>query len=94
MRPVTTDKFWLSEAGGTAETARLGETSFSGRWISAGHGRGTRNQLKEARVISDLLYRLRAVVLRNRMERELDDELRFHIEHEAETAARTSPGTG
>jgi hypothetical protein len=45
-------------------------------------------------VISDLLYRLRAVVLRNRMERELDDELRFHIEHEAETAARTSPGTG
>ncbi|MBZ5627037.1 MAG: ABC transporter permease [Acidobacteriia bacterium] len=35
-------------------------------------------------MINDLLYRLRAVVLRNRMERELDDELRFHTEHEVE----------
>jgi predicted permease len=35
-------------------------------------------------VISDLLYRLRAVVLRGRMERELDDELRLHVEHEVD----------
>ena len=33
---------------------------------------------------SDLRYRLRALFRREAVERELDDELRFHIEHEAE----------
>ena len=35
-------------------------------------------------MISNLLYRVRAVVLRGRVERELDEELRFHIECEAQ----------
>lgn len=35
-------------------------------------------------MISDLLYRVRAVVRRNRVERELDDELRYHVEREVE----------
>jgi len=39
-------------------------------------------------VISDLLYRLRAVVRRNRMERDLEDELQFHIERETEKLER------
>ena len=33
---------------------------------------------------SDLRYRLRALVCRHEVERELDDELRFHLEREAE----------
>jgi predicted permease len=37
---------------------------------------------------SELRYRLRALVRRGDMERELDDELRFHIEHEAEKHIR------
>jgi hypothetical protein len=41
---------------------------------------------------SDLRYRLRALFRRRDVERELDDELRFHIEREAEkyTAAGLS----
>ena len=35
-------------------------------------------------MISDLLYRLRAILRRGAMERELDDELRFHLERETE----------
>jgi predicted permease len=37
---------------------------------------------------SDLRYRLRAIVRRDRVEQELDDELRFHVEHEADKLAR------
>lgn len=37
---------------------------------------------------SDLRYRVRAIVRRNTLEQELDDELRFHIEHEAEKYVR------
>jgi putative ABC transport system permease protein len=37
-----------------------------------------------ADLLSDLRYRLRAVFSRDAVERELDDELRFHIEREAE----------
>src|SRR5688500_9250518 len=33
---------------------------------------------------SDLIYRLRAMFRRGRMERDLDDELRFHLEHQIE----------
>ena len=39
-------------------------------------------------MIRDLLYRLRAVVRRNRMERDMEDELRFHIERETEKLER------
>jgi len=39
-------------------------------------------------MISDLLYRLRALVRRGAMERELDDELRFHLERETEKLMR------
>src|SRR5690348_772477 len=35
-------------------------------------------------MISDLLYRMRAIVRRGVTERELDDELRFHLERETE----------
>ena len=35
-------------------------------------------------MISDLLFRLRAVFLRRCIEKELDDELRFHFEREVE----------
>jgi predicted permease len=37
---------------------------------------------------SDLRYRLRAVLRRGTVEQELDDELRFHVEHEAEKYVR------
>jgi predicted permease len=37
---------------------------------------------------SDLRYRLRALFRRDAVERELDDELRFHVEHEAEKYMR------
>ena len=42
---------------------------------------------------SEVRYRLRALVRRQAMERELDDELRFHLEHEAKKleAAGLSP---
>ena len=33
-------------------------------------------------MLTDLLYRLRAVFLRKTVERELEDELRFHFEQE------------
>lgn len=39
-------------------------------------------------MIRDLLYRLRAVVRRNRMERDMEDELQFHIERETEKLER------
>jgi putative ABC transport system permease protein len=38
---------------------------------------------------SDLRFRLRALFRRDAVERELDDELRFHVEREAEQLART-----
>src|SRR6476661_6055948 len=41
-----------------------------------------------SRVLSDLRYRLRALVSRASVEQELDDELRFHLEHEAERYER------
>ncbi|HWH51860.1 MAG TPA: ABC transporter permease [Gemmatimonadaceae bacterium] len=41
-----------------------------------------------ANVWSDLRYRLRAIVLRSTAERELDAELRFHIERETEKLER------
>lgn len=37
---------------------------------------------------NDLLYRLRALFQRERMEQELDEELAFHLEHEAEKLRR------
>jgi putative ABC transport system permease protein len=37
---------------------------------------------------SDLRYRLRAIFRRSAVEQELDDELRFHVEHEAEKYTR------
>jgi predicted permease len=39
-------------------------------------------------VLSDITYRLRALFSRASVEQELDDELRFHIEHEAEKYER------
>src|SRR5206468_12879646 len=39
-------------------------------------------------MISDLLFRLRAVFLRRCIEKELDDELRFHFEREVEKLMR------
>jgi len=38
-------------------------------------------------VISDLLYRLRALFRRKSMEAELDEELRAHFEHEVKKSA-------
>jgi len=35
-------------------------------------------------MISDLLYRLRAIFLQHSIERELDEELRFQLENEIE----------
>ncbi|HET7600659.1 MAG TPA: ADOP family duplicated permease [Gemmatimonadales bacterium] len=42
-------------------------------------------------MVSELRERLRAIVFRGRMERELEEELRFHLEHE--TAARRLAGS-
>src|SRR5690242_2452711 len=39
-------------------------------------------------MISELLFRLRALFRRDAMERELDDELRFHLERETEKLMR------
>jgi hypothetical protein len=39
-------------------------------------------------MISDLLFRLRAIFRRRSVEKELDDELRFHFEHEVEKLMR------
>src|SRR2546429_7033263 len=39
-------------------------------------------------MISDLLFRLRSVCLRRSIEKELDDELRFHFEREVEKLMR------
>ena len=39
-------------------------------------------------MLSDLLYRLRALLRRGDMDRELDDELRFHLERETEKLVR------
>src|SRR5580765_3235365 len=43
---------------------------------------------------SDLRYRVRALVHRDAVERELDDELRFHVEREAERHAGTGMPRG
>lgn len=40
-------------------------------------------------LISDLLFRLRAIFRRRSVEKELDDELRFHFEHEVEKLMRS-----
>jgi putative ABC transport system permease protein len=40
-------------------------------------------------MLADLLFRLRALFNRGAVERELDDEVRFHIEHETEKLVRT-----
>lgn len=42
---------------------------------------------------TDLLERLKALVLRDRAERELDEELRYHLEREAEVRARSGSVT-
>src|SRR5205807_7468923 len=39
-------------------------------------------------VLSDIRYRLRALFSRASLEQELDDELRFHVAHEAEKYER------
>ncbi len=41
-----------------------------------------------ARILSELRFRIRALVQRNAVEHELDDELRFHIERETEKLVR------
>src|SRR5437588_8925760 len=41
-----------------------------------------------SQLLSDIRYRLRALFSRASVEQELDDELRFHIEHEAEKYER------
>jgi putative ABC transport system permease protein len=40
-------------------------------------------------MLSDLLFRLRAIFRRRSIEAELDDELRFHLEHEVEKLMRS-----
>jgi hypothetical protein len=40
------------------------------------------------RMLSDLLYRIRALFRRKTVEMELDDELRFHLEHQTEKHLR------
>lgn len=47
-----------------------------------------------SQVLSDIRYRLRALFARPSVERELDDELRFHIENEAEKYVRTGMSHG
>ena len=42
--------------------------------------------------MSEIRFRLRALFRRERMERELDDELRFHIERDADEHARAGLG--
>src|SRR5947208_12571252 len=44
-------------------------------------------------MLSDLFYRLRAILQRGAMERELDDELRFHLERETEKHIRAGMKT-
>src|SRR3989440_7655708 len=44
-------------------------------------------------MLSDLFYRLRAILRRGNMERELDDELRFHLERETEKHIRAGMKT-
>jgi putative ABC transport system permease protein len=51
----------------------------------AGVGYGVGDRI----VLSDLLYRLRAIFRRNAVERELDDELRFHFERQVEKYVRS-----
>ena len=43
---------------------------------------------------SDLQYRVRAIFRRDAVEQELDDELRFHLEHEAEKYVRAGLSRG
>lgn len=40
-------------------------------------------------MIDDLLIRLRALLRRNSVERDLDDELRLHLDHEVEKLMRS-----
>src|ERR1700685_376438 len=40
-------------------------------------------------MLSDILFRLRSLFLRNRVEAELDDELRFHFEQQVEKCIRS-----
>lgn len=44
-------------------------------------------------MLTDLLYRLRALVRRRDVERELDDELRFHVERQKEKYVAQGPNT-
>ena len=39
-------------------------------------------------IASDIRYRVRALVSRKRLEQDLDEELRFHIDREAEKYER------
>ena len=45
-------------------------------------------------MLHDLLFRLRSLFRRDAVERELDDELRFHMEQQVETYVRTGLGVG
>ena len=45
-------------------------------------------------LLSELRYRLRALFRRGELERELDEELHFHLEHEAEKLRREGLNTG
>jgi len=40
-------------------------------------------------MLSDLLFRIRTIFRRNRVEQELDEELRFHLEHQVEKHLQT-----
>ena len=39
-------------------------------------------------MLTDLLYRLRAIFRRKAVEEELDEELRFHLEHQVEKESK------
>src|SRR5262245_40642768 len=45
-------------------------------------------------MISDLLFRLRAIFRRHSVEEELDNELRFHLNHEIEKLMRSGLSRG
>ena len=77
--------YQLTKAGRRQLDARKGQLGQAHRR----HGAGARKRLGGCAMFSDLIFRLRSLLRPNRVEAELDDELRFHFEAQIEKDVRS-----
>ena len=87
-------KGWIKACWGTSDNnrrAKYYEITRSGRrQLVNGRGHSDTGRLA---VLSDILYRLRSLFLRSKVEHEMAEELEFHLQHEIERQLQTGADT-